>query len=95
MRSALPILIVVLAGCSGISPAGQRIYTREEFRKEFLGATLDEVRAKLGAPDETNVPESWWTYRKRTRNAKTGKVDDEVTLEHVDGRVVSIGPPPE
>lgn len=93
MRIALPLFIVVLAGCSGLAPPSttSKIYTRQEFRKEFLGANLDELRAKLGSPDETNIPESTWVYRKRTKNGKTGKVDDRVSIVHVNGRVEWIG----
>ncbi len=97
----LLLLALVLAGCDrgkdagnpGTNkPGGKRIYTRQEFQKEFLGATLDEVRAKLGPPDEVIASEDRWEYRKRTRNGRAGEVDDYVSISHKAGRVVSAGP---
>lgn len=106
MAAAVVILVaccVVLAGCSregkrdGVKQVakknadGKQLYTREEFRQAFLGATLEEVRAKLGAPDKVDIAEDRWEYFGRTMHPDTGEIDRYVSISHKDGRVVSAG----
>ena len=88
-RIVIVLAVLVFAGCGG-----KKVYDREEFKREFLGAKLDDVRAKLGAPDEVNIAEKWWAYKERTRNPKTGQLDTRVSVGHTDDRVDSIGFPP-
>ncbi len=107
MRATVIVFVALCLACGGLGgPGGARpprsrcpapasprphVQSRDEFKKEFMGATLDEVRAKLGAPD---LIESWrgqfsdghWAYRGRTP-AEDGMM---VYLRHRDGRVVEI-----
>lgn len=97
LLAGLMLLTLLLAGCAREAgpAAGPKVYTRDEFHKEFMGATLDHVRAKLGAPDQVIDSESRWVYRARTRPNKpklnrTGEGTGDVSLQHRDGRVYFV-----
>src|SRR5437879_1990522 len=62
------------------------LMSREDFKKAFLGLTLDEVRKKLGAPDDIERAgpedplEGYWRYQKKTVNPETKQPDQNVYL---------------
>src|SRR5262245_43474665 len=73
---------------------GKKVYTREEFRKEFMGAGPAKVRLNLGTPDEileTPMTGRCWLYKGRTKDAD-GTVDNRVSLCFHDDRVYVISP---
>jgi hypothetical protein len=86
----VPLALLAL-GCAG----EKKVYTREAFRKEFMGATQETVRSKLGRPDEViEMPEfgRCWLYKNRTKDGDGAEVDDRVSLCFNKGRVYFISP---
>jgi hypothetical protein len=81
-------LALALAGCGRLQaprPAGP--IPQEEFRRQVLGARLDDVREQLGPPDY--VFGNRWVYEKRTKGPD-GRVDLSVTLDTRGDRVVDV-----
>jgi hypothetical protein len=78
-------------GLTGGSPVIAKTWTREEFRKEFLGKTLSEVRERLGAPDPGDYTSiNAWCFKSRVVDPKTGKATMHAILQHKDDRVFEI-----
>jgi hypothetical protein len=72
------------------------VYEREEFQKELLGTTLDEVRRKLGTPDHSNAfaPEMFndgcWLSTERTKKRDANVPDPVVWILHKKDRVSEL-----
>jgi hypothetical protein len=82
---AVAVLLLAVLGCGG-----KQIYPRDEFKKAFLGASANEVRAKLGAPDHIDVGDVViWVYNNRTKD-NAGNVDRTVSLILEQDRVTNI-----
>jgi outer membrane protein assembly factor BamE (lipoprotein component of BamABCDE complex) len=68
------------------------VYSRDEFTSQILGQTPDEVRELLGTPAKTSEdPDAeYWHYRHRTRDAITGRLDEDVQIVFRNGKVADI-----
>jgi hypothetical protein len=87
------LLVVLFVRWTGPAPLPDRKEVADELRQ----ATADQVRAKLGAPDEVREPATadgnghvLWIYRNRTRNPETGQPDPELFIWFQDGRVSQV-----
>jgi predicted RNA-binding Zn-ribbon protein involved in translation (DUF1610 family) len=65
--------------------SGRTVYTHAEFESQFRGATLDEVRSVLGAPDV--IHDGAWQYNRRTKPKEGSEPDAWVFLATLGGRV--------
>lgn len=75
------------------------IKDRDDWQKELWGLGPQEVRAKLGSPDRADTPTTYdpatlqdalWTYWKRSRDPRTGKVDGAMHVFFRQGRVGDV-----
>ena len=72
--------------------AEQPLPTRDEFRKQVMGATQSEVLEAFGSPKRTTESgrAKYWSYRGITRDGTTGRKDSEALVIFRDGRVTAV-----
>lgn len=94
----LPLaFVVVCAGLAAVNTPqprpGEKVWTRQEFENLVIGKKTDEVLKLVGQPEDTSKSgkTSMWTYRRRTRDTVTGKLDGSAFIHFDSDVATSVG----
>jgi len=92
--SRLGVSSVVLPQASNAPPSDKpnKTYSREEFKKQVIGKTMDEVKALLGKPYGTSSGngQAVWYYTDIVYESTTKQLDTLTYLHFADGKVERV-----